>query len=141
MAAQPFDVHCLSWRFPDDLGRGATVSIWTVAGRLKNLPIIGDPKRLMLLRTRAIGKTDLIRRDGKWFLHATIEAPEAPLTEPTNGFVGVDMGIVNIATTSTGKKASGTRLNRYRKRQSRLRKRLQAKKTSSGAAIAEEATA
>ena len=85
----------------------------------------------MLLHTRAIGETDLIYRDGKWFLHATIEAPEAPLTEPTNGFVGVDMGIVNIATTSTGKKASGTRLNRYRKRQSRLPKRLQAKKTSS----------
>ena len=98
---------------------------------MKNLPIIGDPKRLMLLHTRAIGETDLIYRDGKWFLHATIEAPEAPLTEPTNGFVGVDMGIVNIATTSTGKKASGTRLNRYRKRQSRLPKRLQAKKTSS----------
>jgi putative transposase len=41
------------------------------------------------------------------------------------------MGIVNIATTSTGAKASGARLNAYRKRQVRLRKRLQAKKTSS----------
>jgi putative transposase len=130
-AAQPFDVHCLSWRFPVAPGRDATVSIWTVAGRFQNLPILGDPKRLMLLRTRTIGETDLIHRDGKWFLHATVEAPEGPLTEPTNGFVGVDMGIVNIATTSTGKNASGTRLNRYRKRQSRLRKRLQAKKTSS----------
>ena len=31
---------------------------------------------------------------------ATIEAPETPQSAPTNGFVGVDMGIVNIATTS-----------------------------------------
>ncbi len=41
------------------------------------------------------------------------------------------MGIVNVATTSTGEKASWARLNSYRKRQVRLRKRLQAKKTSS----------
>jgi IS605 OrfB family transposase len=41
------------------------------------------------------------------------------------------MGIVNIATTSTGQRASGARLNRYRKRHRRLRQRLQAKKTSS----------
>ena len=41
------------------------------------------------------------------------------------------MGIVNIATTSDGEHAAGARLNRYRKRQLRLRKRLQAKKTSS----------
>jgi putative transposase len=130
-AAQPFDARCLSWQFPDDVGRAATVSIWTVAGRLKSIPILGDPRQLMLLRTRAIGETDLICRDGNWFLHATIEAPEAPLTDPTNGFLGVDMGIVNIATTSTGENASGAQLNRYRKRQVRLRKRLQAKKTSS----------
>ena len=131
-AAQPFDARCLSWRFPDESGgREATVSIWTVAGRLKNVPIMGDPKQLMLLRTRVIGETDLINRDGKWFLYATIDAPEAPFAEPSNGFLGVDMGIVNIATTSTGERASGSRLNSYRKRQLRLRKRLQAKKTSS----------
>ena len=35
LAAQPFDARCLSWQFPDELGRAATVSIWTVAGRLK----------------------------------------------------------------------------------------------------------
>jgi IS605 OrfB family transposase len=48
-----------------------------------------------------------------------------------NGFLGVDLGIVNIATTSDGDRMSGSRLNRYRRRQLRLRKRLQAKKTAS----------
>ncbi len=28
-----------------------------------------------MLRTRAIGETDLIGRDGKWYLYATVEAP------------------------------------------------------------------
>jgi putative transposase len=129
--AQPFDARCLSWQFPDQLGRGATVSIWTVAGQLKDIPILGDPKQMMLLRTRPIGETDLIYRDGVWFLHATVEVPEAPLADPVNGFLGVDMGIVNIATTSTGEKASGARLSSYRRRQVRLRQRLQTKKTSS----------
>lgn len=85
----------------------------------------------MLLRTRAIGETDLIRRDGKWFLYVTMEVPEAPRADPARGFVGVDLGIVNTATTSDGQHASGVRLNRYRARQARLRARLQAKKTSS----------
>ncbi len=131
-AAQPFDARCLSWQIPEGVGaREATVSIWTTQGRCKGVRVLGAPHDLVLLRTHPIGETDLIYRDGKWFLYATIEASEAPLADPSNGFVGVDMGIVNIATTSTGDRASGARLNRYRKRQLGLRKRLQAKKTSS----------
>ena len=117
-AAQPFDARCLSWQIPDSVGaREATVSIWTTQVGCKGVRILAAPRDLVLLGTRPIGETDLIYRDGKWFLHATVEVPEAPLAEPINGFVGVDMGIVNIATTSTGERASGARLNRYRKRQ------------------------
>ncbi len=131
-AAQPFDARCLSWQIPEQVGvRDAMVSIWTTAGRWKGVHVLASPSDLVLLRTRAIGETDLICRDGKWFLYATVEAPGAPLTQPLNGFLGVDLGIVNIATSSDGQQAAGTRLNRYRKRQQRLRARLQAKKTSS----------
>jgi hypothetical protein len=131
-AAQPFDARCLSWQIPEMVGdRQGTVSIWTTAGRLKGIRVLAAARDLVLLRTRAIGETDLICRDGKWYLYATVEAPEAPQTDPVNGFVGVDLGIVNIATTSDGQRVAGTRLNRYRKRQLNLRKRLQAKKTSS----------
>jgi hypothetical protein len=48
-----------------------------------------------------------------------------------DGFLAVDFGIVNIAASSDGQRLAGARLNRYRKRQQRLRARLQAKKTSS----------
>ncbi|WP_326798051.1 hypothetical protein OG946_23890 [Streptomyces sp. NBC_01808] len=37
----------------------------------------------------------------------------------------MDLGIVNIATASTGYQAAGRRLNRYRKRQLALRRKLQ----------------
>ena len=131
-AAQPYDARCLSWQIPDTVGgREATVSIWTVQGRVRHLRILAAPRDLALLRTRVIGETDLIQRDGKWFLYASIDVPEASLADPENGFVGVDLGIVNIATTSDGIRAAGARLNRYRKRQQRLRTRLQAKKTAS----------
>jgi len=122
----------LTWQIPDSAGtREAAVSIWSVHGRLRNVRVIAAPRDLVLLRNSQIGETDLIHRDAKWFLYASVEAPEALLAEPANGFVGVDMGIINIATTSDGEKASGIRLNRYRKRQAILRQRLQAKKTSS----------
>lgn len=129
-AAQPFDARCLSWRL-GDAGRAGTVSIWTVAGRLRGVRIAGNPRHLALLRSRQIGETDLLHRDGVWLLHAVVDAPEAARSEPVNGFLGVDLGIVNLATTSDGDRFCGSRLNRYRKRQQRIRKRLQAKKTSS----------
>jgi IS605 OrfB family transposase len=50
--------------------------------------------------------------------------------EPT-GFLGVDLGIANIAYDSDGTGYTGAQLNRYRRRQQRLRQRLQAKGTQS----------
>jgi len=129
-AGQPFDARCLSWQLGDS-GREGRVSIWTTAGRLKDVRIVGDPGHLTLLRSRPIGETDLLHRDGVWLLHAVIDVPGAARREPVNGFIGVDLGIANIATTSDGDRTCGARLNRYRKRQQRLRQRLQAKKTSS----------
>ncbi|WP_231995759.1 transposase [Mycobacterium sp. 852002-51163_SCH5372311] len=122
----------MSWQIPEVVGgRDAVGSIWTVTGRIRNIRIIAAVRDLALLRTRPIGETDLICRDNKWFLYATVQTPEAPQAEPAKGFLGVDLGIVNIATSSDGQRAAGARLNRYRKRQLNLRKRLQAKKTSS----------
>jgi putative transposase len=77
-----------------------------------------------VLREYRQGESDLIERDGVFYLLATCEVPETELYEP-DGFVGVDLDIVNIATTSTGYQAAGRQLNRYRKRQPALRAKLQ----------------
>jgi putative transposase len=138
-AAQPFDARCLSWQLPDDVGaRDARVSMWTTDGRRRGIRVLAAQRDLGLLRTNPIGETDLIRRDGKWFLHATIEVSEVRKTFPVNGFIGADLGIVNIITTSDGERTAGARLNRYRKRQARLRQRLQARKTSSARRLLEK---
>src|SRR6266536_6525527 len=91
-AAQPYDDRCLSWQ-PDQ----HTVSIWTVAGRLKGLRFTLGEHQAGLLAYRK-GESDLLCRDGKWYLHATCEVSEGEPTCPS-GWLGVDLGIVNIATT------------------------------------------
>ncbi|MEU6518898.1 transposase [Streptomyces sp. NPDC046978] len=124
-AAHPYDDRCLSWQY-----EAQTVSIWTVAGRLKDVRFTGSADALATLREHRKGEADLIERDGEFYLIATCEVPEAEIYEP-DGFVGVDLGIVNIATSSTGYQAAGRQLGRYRKRQISLRAKLQKKRTQS----------
>ena len=124
-AAQPYDDRCLSWQYD-----AQTVSIWTTVGRVKDIRFVCSPATLESLREYRRGEADLIERDGVFYLIATCEVPEAEQYEP-DGFIGVDLGIVNIATTSTGYQAAGRKLNRYRKRQLALRKKLQLKGTKS----------
>src|SRR5882757_5026168 len=124
-AAHPFDDRCLSWQYD-----AQTVSIWTTAGRLKNVRFACSPDALKTLREYRKGESDLIERDGVFYLIAVCEVPEGQPYEPEQ-FIGVDLGIANIATTSTGYRAAGRGLNRHRKRQLDLRKKLQAKGTKS----------
>ncbi|MFI2649518.1 RNA-guided endonuclease InsQ/TnpB family protein [Micromonospora fulviviridis] len=124
-AAQPYDARMLSWQ-----ADAHTVSIWTTRGRLKGVAYIGSPDQLKALATSKIGESDLVHRDGMWFLYATVEVAEADPYDP-DGFLGVDMGIANIAYDSDGTRYAGTRLNGYRRRQARLRARLQQKGTKS----------
>jgi transposase len=124
--AQPYDDRMLSWQI-----RERTVSIWTVEGRVKNLAFTADPEQLARLALYRQGESDLLCRDGMWFLIATCEVPETALkTEPVD-FLGVDLGIMNIATTSDGEIMAGRELNRARVRDRDLRRKLQKKNTPS----------
>ncbi|WP_127503948.1 RNA-guided endonuclease InsQ/TnpB family protein [Actinoplanes solisilvae] len=124
-AAQPYDARMLSWQHD-----ARTVSIWTVDGRVKNVAYTGSPDQLEAVTTGPVGESDLVHRDGMWFLHATVEVDEPESIDP-DGFLGVDMGIANIAYDCDGTRYAGTKLNGYRRRQLRLRRRLQAKNTKS----------
>ena len=125
-AAQPFDDRCLSWQM-----KPATVSIWTTSGRMKNIAFTGQPERLTLLAQYRKGESDLLFQNGTWYLVATCEVPEAELNTSPAGFIGVDLGVVNIATTSSGRRHSGRLLNRKREQDQLLRTKLQKKGTKS----------
>ncbi|MEO3859128.1 hypothetical protein [Acrocarpospora sp. B8E8] len=61
-AAQPFDDRCLSWRID-----ARTVSVWTLAGRLRGIAFTGSPQQMAMLAKHRKDETDLVRRDGSWF--------------------------------------------------------------------------
>ncbi|WP_234542063.1 RNA-guided endonuclease InsQ/TnpB family protein [Streptomyces shenzhenensis] len=124
-AAQPFDDRCLSWQYD-----ARTVSIWTVDGRLRGIRFACSPDQFKTLVTCRKGESDLVRRGGKWFLVATCDIPDPEVYEPVD-WIGVDRGIVNLATTSDGTNHQGRRLSRYRRWQARKRAELQAKQTRS----------
>jgi putative transposase len=126
-AAQPFDDRCLSWQMDQQ-----TVSIWTTRGRVKGIRFVGSAAQIEQIRNGRQGESDLIARDGNWYLLVTCEVLEAEVYLPTD-FLGVDAGIANIATVSDEGVAaySGKCLNRVRHRNQRLRQRLQKKGTKS----------
>ncbi|MFP8886405.1 RNA-guided endonuclease InsQ/TnpB family protein [Streptomyces mangrovi] len=124
-AAQPFDDRCLSWQTD-----ARTVSIWTPRGRSGRIPFEASADQMKTLTEHRRGESDLVHRGGNWYLYATCEVPEADPIEP-EGFLGVDLGIANIATTSDGTVHAGKHLNQVRHRNRRLRQRLQTKGTKS----------
>jgi putative transposase len=133
-AAHAFDDRCLSWNYDDQ-----TVSIWTVDGRIKNMRFACSPGALKQLAEHRQGESDLVFRDGKWFLLATCDVVEAEQFEPVD-WIGVDRGITNLATTSDAVNYSGRRLQRYRRWQAKKKAEIQAKRTRSAAQLLRTST-
>lgn len=116
-SAMVYDQRILSWKGLDK------VSILTLQGR-QIIPIkIGAYQEARL--DRKIRQTDLILRDGTFYLAVVVDAPEPTPNEP-DGFLGIDLGIVNIASDSDGEVYSGGQVNGLRKRHAKLRSKLQA---------------
>jgi len=104
------------------------VSIWTLNGR-QRMPFVTGKRQLELLPSRQ-GESDLIYRDGAFYLHAVCEVGEPPVDD-VSAFLGIDLGIKNIATDSDGNRYTGNHINNLRERHARLRARLQGKGTQS----------
>lgn len=102
------------------------VSLLTLDGRQIVSIVFGTYQAERMDRIR--GQADLVLRDGKFYLYATIELPEPAIVNPDE-FLGVDMGTVNLATDSDGKAYSGGKVNGLRKRHAKLRGKLQKKGT------------
>lgn len=118
-----YDNRILSYKLDKQV-----VSLWSVDGRLK-MPFLAGQKQLDLLQY-AQGEADLIHRKGEWYVHQTCDLPEPEGFDPDQ-WLGVDSGIVNIATDSDGNVYSGAAVTAMRHRRRRQRRRLQAKQTKS----------
>jgi putative transposase len=112
-----YDSRILSWKMKD-----STVSIWTVDGRLR-IPFVCGERQLKLLECRK-GEADLVLSDKTFYLLQVCEIPEPPEFEP-KGFLGIDLGIVNIAVTSDGETFSDEAVDRVREKTTKLKRDLQ----------------
>jgi putative transposase len=103
----------------------SAVSMTLLSGREKVLLSTGGyhAKRLA---GALLGEADLVYQPEKkrFRLHLSLKLPDPPISEPF-GFLGVDLGIRNIAADSDGNLYAGGKLRRMRTRARLLRRRLQ----------------
>ena len=104
------------------------VSIATTSGRIKVPYVVADYFKGSL--ARKMGEADLVYRDGKFFLYISVQFDEPPPIEASD-FIGVDLGIVQIATTDDGTAFSGKTTDTVRKRSARARTTYQRRNTRS----------
>lgn len=115
-----YDERILSWKGLEG------VSIWTLDGR-RVLPYVhGEYQAERLHRLK--GQVDLVYRGGAFYLYATAEIPESAPVK-VQDHLGVDLGIVNLATDSDGETFSGEQVEAVRQRHAESRARLQKKGT------------
>jgi IS605 OrfB family transposase len=116
-SAMPLDYHLMSFKGLD------RVSIKTLNERVIVPFVMGAYQQERF--GYAKGQCDLVfRKDGKWFLLVTVDLPEnAPV--PTTDFLGVDLGVINLATDSDGKQHSGKEVEAVRLRYHSQRQSLQ----------------
>jgi IS605 OrfB family transposase len=117
------DDRNLSWKLDKSI-----ISINTINGRLKIPFVCVDRQRKFLMLRRGESRLILCRKDLYLSVSCSVEG-----ATPFSGvdILGVDMGIVNIATDSDGNIYSANSVNNIRHRQRRLRAKLQKKGTKS----------
>ena len=104
------------------------VSLLTLHGRVLVPFRIGGYQQARLDAIK--GQADLLYRNGVFYLAVTLDVPTPPLEEMTDT-LGIDLGIINLATDSEGETFSGEAVEKNRKRHHALRQRLQKRGTKS----------
>lgn len=124
LGAIAYDQRILSWKGRD------RVSILTLGGRIV-VPVVYQGRWLATTGTAMRAQADLIYRDGSFYLAVVIDVPEPPKGPEPDEWLGVDLGIVNLAADSDGTAYSGKAVRAVRYRNRQLRARLQSKGTKS----------
>lgn len=111
-----YDQRILSYKSADE------ISILTLDGRIEVGIQYGEYRKLEANRVR--GQADLIYKHGIFYLMIVVDLPDAEPID-TEDIVGVDFGIVNLATTSDGKVFSGKKCTEIRQRYAKIKSVLQ----------------
>jgi putative transposase len=99
------------------------ISIMTLQGRIKLATRIGEYQKARFDRVK--GQSDLIYRNGIFYLIVVVDAPEKSNEYDPVGVLGIDLGIENIAVDSDRQVFESKKVEKSRKRYSELLKELQ----------------
>lgn len=122
--AVPYDERILSWKSED------RVSLLTLEGRILVPLRLGDFQRTRLASGKRRGQCDVLIRKACIYISVCIKEVEPIPTEPV-GFLGVDLGVKNLAVDSDGTTHTGKTVETVRLRLHCLTRSLQAKGTRS----------
>lgn len=121
--AFPFNDRLVSYKLDKRM-----ISIWTMAGRQK-MPFVISGHAANLLRGLH-GECDLVYRNGEFYLLQCCDVDE-PTPAEVDDFLGIDLGVANLAVDSDGDVHQGKTVKGVRYRHRQLRRKLQAKGTKS----------
>ena len=102
------------------------VTLRTLSGRLRLALDIGEYQRRALAGKMPTAAT-LIRSNGAWYLNICVEEESLPLQ--SEGVMGVDLGLRNIAYASTGFRSPGQPRQQFKEERAKVRASLQSKGT------------
>lgn len=100
------------------------VSLWCIGGRQKIKFVCHNPAYLPYIK----GEADLVYKKEKFYLFQTVDVPEQDVDD-IEEFIGVDFGLVSIATLSNGKEFNSKKLQDYREKRQKVRSSVQSKRT------------
>jgi putative transposase len=123
-SAVVYDVRCFK------LVGVSAAELTTVHGRFRFSLAHGGKQRAQLA-AGTTGEVDLLYRDGSYYLAISVKTLPPPPADTSGGVLGVDLGIVEIATDSEGNHYSGATVKKVRRRIRRIRSLLQKKGTKS----------
>lgn len=101
-----------------------TISLTTTQGRIRIPLILGKYQQAALFGKNPTSAT-VINKAGIWYIHMVIEV--APVQGTGNRIMGIDLGINNIATTSTGLRIEGKTRQDFKQKRANIRASLQSK--------------
>lgn len=113
-----YDSRIMTYK-PNDI-----VSLWVIGGRIKIPFVCHNRNYLPYIK----GEADLVYKKGKFYLFQTVDVPEEDVAD-IEEFIGVDMGLLEIASLSNGKNFNSKKLNDYREKRQKVRSSLQSKGT------------
>jgi len=123
-SAVVYDARCFT------LHGVSAASLTTIHGRFRFSLAHGGKQRVDLAAGQ-IGEADLLYRDGNYYLAISVKTLDPPPADTSGGVLGVDLGIVNLATDSEGTRYSGATIKERRRKTERHVRLLQKRGTKS----------